>query len=343
MSAIRLGDDLIHYEVLGRGRPVILLHSWVGSWRYWIPTMQQLGLKYRVYALDLYGYGDSVKNAQKYTLEHQIQLLDDFTQQLGIPKTALVGHGLGAMVVIEFARRYNDRVPRMLVSGAPLFDPGNLEQRSTIMPQVLAASARPVPTPTSADEKHAPEPTVMNASSAMRAALAEAARNRTTGTEAPRPVTTIEPPSPSRNGDNPLQAAVGSATPETLLAKCFKKSEPEFEKLQADVAKTDTNAVKFSVTTFDSGYMLDTLRYHLPMPIVVVHGADDPVIPMPSENVWNYLTTDKEDTLLPVLLNGIRHFPMLESERFARLVTDFLESQDVSKLEIKERWKRRTR
>jgi pimeloyl-ACP methyl ester carboxylesterase len=343
MSAIRLGDDLIHYEVLGRGRPVILVHSWVGSWRYWIPTMQQLGLKYRVYALDLYGYGDSVKNAQKYTLEHQIQLLDDFTQQLGIPKTGLVGHGLGAMVTIEFARRFNDRVPRMLISNAPLFDPGNLEQRSTIMPQALAAARSATPAVPASDEKHAPEATVMNASSAMRAALAEAARNRTTASNAPRSVAIVEPQSLSLNGDNPLQAAVGNITPENLLAKCFKRSEPEFEKLQVDVAKTDVNAVKTSVNTFDSGYMLDTLRYHLPMPIVVVHGSEDPVIPMPGENVWNYLTTDKEDTLLPVLLSGIRHFPMLESERFSRLVSDFLDSSDVSKLEIKERWKRRTR
>ncbi len=344
MSAIRLGDDLIHYEVLGRGRPVILVHSWIGSWRYWIPTMQQLQLKYRVYALDLYGYGDSVKNAQKYTLEHQIQLLDDFTQQLGIPKTGLVGHGLGALVAVEFARRFNDRVPRMLISGAPLFDPGNLEQRSSIMPQALAAARSSTPSPAASDETHAPEATVMNASSAMRAALAEAARNRTTGGDAPRPVAAaVETQSPSRNGSNPLQASVGSVTPENLLAKCFKRSEPEFEKLQVDVAKTDTNAVRLSVNTFDSGYMLDTLRYHLPMPIVVVHGTEDPVIPMPGENVWNYLTTDREDTMLPVLLTGIRHFPMLESERFSRLVSDFLDSPDVSKLEIKERWKRRTR
>src|SRR5690349_1061818 len=125
MSAIRLGEDLIHYEVLGRGRPVILLHSWVGSWRYWVPTMQQLSLKYRVYALDLYGYGDSVKNPKKYSLEHQVQLLDDFMTQLGIPKTALIGHGLGAMVVVEYARRFADRVPRLLLVEAPLFDPGN--------------------------------------------------------------------------------------------------------------------------------------------------------------------------------------------------------------------------
>jgi pimeloyl-ACP methyl ester carboxylesterase len=339
MSAIRLGDDLIHYEVLGRGRPVILLHSWVGSWRYWVPTMQQLLLKYRVYALDLYGYGDSVKNPQKYTLDHQVQLLDDFTQQLGIPKMALVGHGLGAMVVVEYARRNPDKVPRLLLADAPLFDPGNLEQRASVMPQTLA-STRKNPTPVSDENRH--EATVMNASSAMRAALAEASRNRPV-TDTQRDLVARDAQRLTNNGDNPLQAAVGGTTPELLLAKCFKRSEPEFEKLQVDVAKTDLNAVKFSVNSFDSGRMLDTLRYQLPMPIVIVHGEDDPVIPVPGENVWTYLTTDKEDTLLPVLLNGVRHFPMLESERFVRLLGDFLEAPDVSKLEIKERWKRRTR
>jgi pimeloyl-ACP methyl ester carboxylesterase len=339
MSAIRLGDDLIHYEVLGRGRPVILLHSWVGSWRYWLPTMEQLLLKYRVYALDLYGYGDSVKNPQKYTLEHQVQLLDDFTTQLGIPKMALIGHGLGAMVVVEFARRYLDKVPRILLVEAPLFDPGNLDQRAAMMPKAMEAakqSAVAAPASTPAEER-----TVVNASSAMRALLAEAARKGTTA-EMPRAVPDAPPPLAS-NGDNPLQTAIASQTPEMLLAKCFRRSEPEFEKLEVHVAKTDSNAVRYSVSNFDSGRMLDTLRYYLPMPVVVVHGLDDPVIKAPSEQVWTYLTTGKEDTLLPVLLNGVRHFPMLEYERFARLATDFLDAPDVSKLEIKERWKRRTR
>ncbi|MCK7519753.1 MAG: hypothetical protein MZV64_19525 [Ignavibacteriales bacterium] len=31
---------IVHYEVLGRGRPVIFLHGWVGSWKYWIASMQ---------------------------------------------------------------------------------------------------------------------------------------------------------------------------------------------------------------------------------------------------------------------------------------------------------------
>jgi pimeloyl-ACP methyl ester carboxylesterase len=329
MSAIRVGDELIHYEVLGRGRPVILLHSWIGSWRYWIPTMQQLQLKYRVYAIDLYGYGDSAKNHQRYTLEHQLHLLEDFTEHLGISKTALIGHGLGAMVAVEFARRYNDKVPRMLLVSAPLFDPGNLNQRAAILPQITNARRAPKKA-----VETMPEATVMSTSAAMRAALQEAARNREGGSAG---VVGIQD-----SGDNPLQAAVAAVTPENLLVKCFKRSEPEFDKLRVDVAKTDARAVKYSVATFDSGRMLDTLRL-LPMPVVVVHGAGDPVIPLPGEAVWNYLTTDREDTLLPVPLNGVRHFPMLEYERFFRLTNDFLEASDISKLEIKERWKRRTR
>jgi len=29
MSAVLLDDRIVHYEVLGRGRPVIFLHGWV--------------------------------------------------------------------------------------------------------------------------------------------------------------------------------------------------------------------------------------------------------------------------------------------------------------------------
>ena len=126
MSAITIGGDLIHYEVLGRGRPVLLVHGWIGSWRYWVPAMQQLQLKYRVYALDMYGFGDTGKNPQKYALDHQVQLLFDFMNSMAIPKAAFIGHGLGALAVSEFARLYADKAPRIMLVETPLFDPGNL-------------------------------------------------------------------------------------------------------------------------------------------------------------------------------------------------------------------------
>ena len=41
-----LNNGLVHYEAWGRGQPIIFLHSWLGSWRYWVPTMEQVQAKY---------------------------------------------------------------------------------------------------------------------------------------------------------------------------------------------------------------------------------------------------------------------------------------------------------
>ena len=88
MSAITIDNELVHYEVLGRGRPVILVHGWLGSWRYWVPAMQHLSMKYRVYALDLWGFGDSARNPSRYDFAAQVELVAGFMSRLGIVRRA---------------------------------------------------------------------------------------------------------------------------------------------------------------------------------------------------------------------------------------------------------------
>ncbi len=119
MSAIILRDHIVHYEVLGRGRPVLFLHGWVGSWRYWVPAMQQVSQQHRAYALDLWGFGDSDKHPPLYTLEAQVQLLTSFLDRMGIGRVALVGHGLGAVVGLHFSLQYPLIVDRMLLVAMP--------------------------------------------------------------------------------------------------------------------------------------------------------------------------------------------------------------------------------
>ena len=120
MSAILLDDKIVHYEVLGRGRPIIFLHGWVGSWRYWVPAMQTAAISFRAYALDLWGFGDTAHDSAGYTLEKQVGLLDLFMQEMGIGKVALIGHGLGALTAILFARKFPDVVDRLMVVNVPL-------------------------------------------------------------------------------------------------------------------------------------------------------------------------------------------------------------------------------
>jgi pimeloyl-ACP methyl ester carboxylesterase len=124
MSAVIIRDEIVHYEVLGRGRPVVFLHDWVGSWRYWIPSMQATSISFRAYALDLWGFGDTGKNPSYYSIEQQVSLLDDFLSVLGIGKIALVGHGLGAVIALLYAARHTGMVDRLLAIGLPSSENG---------------------------------------------------------------------------------------------------------------------------------------------------------------------------------------------------------------------------
>ena len=133
MSAILLDQHVVHYEVLGRGRPLIFLHSWFGTWRYWIPMMQVASINYRAYAIDLWGYGDTAKVTQLYSLEQQVALLKGFLDEMGIGQVALVGHGLGAIVGLQFAYQNPGLVNRIMASGFPTHT-GMINNRLTSEP-----------------------------------------------------------------------------------------------------------------------------------------------------------------------------------------------------------------
>lgn len=132
MSVVILQDELDHYEVLGRGKPLIFLHGWVGSWRYWIPAMQAASISFRTYALDFWGFGDTAKVADLYTLDNQVDLLNQFLQEMGIQRVALIGHGLGAVIGVLFAARYQRKVvDRVMAISLP-------NGRHTVSPRLLS-------------------------------------------------------------------------------------------------------------------------------------------------------------------------------------------------------------
>jgi pimeloyl-ACP methyl ester carboxylesterase len=122
MSAIIIDSGLVHYEALGRGKPLLLLHGWLGSWRYWVPVMEELSVEYRVYAFDLWGFGDSDRRNNQYNVEAYVQLLDAFIENLGILHTRLpvVGHALGAVIALLWAARNPDRIDRVMAVSLPL-------------------------------------------------------------------------------------------------------------------------------------------------------------------------------------------------------------------------------
>lgn len=120
MSAIHLDNRLVHYEVFGRGQPIIFLHSWLGSWRYWVPTMDLASERYRAYALDFWGYGESDRRGTQFTISSYVDMLCRFMDQMGIAQANLVGHGMGGMVAIRAARERPERFIKLMTVCTPL-------------------------------------------------------------------------------------------------------------------------------------------------------------------------------------------------------------------------------
>jgi pimeloyl-ACP methyl ester carboxylesterase len=138
MSAIILDGSMVHYEALGRGRPIIFLHGWVGSWRYWINAMQVASTSFRAYALDLFGFGDSIHDPLRYSLDRQADLVKRFLEEMGIGKVALVGHNLGALVAFSYMKQWPQSVDRMMAINCPIdYASINARMRTAPIPDLV--------------------------------------------------------------------------------------------------------------------------------------------------------------------------------------------------------------
>jgi pimeloyl-ACP methyl ester carboxylesterase len=151
MSAIILDGSMVHYEALGRGRPIVFLHGWVGSWRYWVNSMQIASTSFRAYALDLFGFGDTSRDPLRYSLERQADLINRFLEEMGIGKVALVGHDLGALVGFSYIKQWPKTVDRIMAINCPLeYDSVNARMRTATMPELVEWLAARTPEATSA-------------------------------------------------------------------------------------------------------------------------------------------------------------------------------------------------
>ncbi|HUF38915.1 MAG TPA: alpha/beta hydrolase [Anaerolineales bacterium] len=120
MSCLTTQKGIIHYEVFGRGKPVILLHGWLGSWGLWQETMAFLGDEFRTYALDFWGFGESGKKLNSYEIEDFVGLVDEFMESLGIASAPIVGHSMGGTVSLALARKHPHRARNVTVIGSPI-------------------------------------------------------------------------------------------------------------------------------------------------------------------------------------------------------------------------------
>ena len=119
---IEVAGRSLRYLKRGEGGvPVILVHGFGGDLNNWLFNHEALAGKRTVYALDLPGHGESSKKLERGDLAEFAQVLEAFTDAMGIGEAHLVGHSLGGGVILQLASSNRSKVKSLtLIASAGL-------------------------------------------------------------------------------------------------------------------------------------------------------------------------------------------------------------------------------
>ena len=116
MPMLANGGLNIDYTDEGRGQPVVLIHSSVSANRQWRSLSEALRDRYRVLAVNLFGYGQTTPwpGTSPQSLHAQAQLVMALCHGLANP-VHLVGHSFGGSVALKTAMLLGPRVGRLIL------------------------------------------------------------------------------------------------------------------------------------------------------------------------------------------------------------------------------------
>ncbi|MCM3291920.1 alpha/beta hydrolase [Paenibacillus sp. MER 180] len=125
------GETLGYRERDGGDEVVVLIHGNMNSSCHWDVLLEQMDARYKLYAVDLRGFGIS-------TYHTPIESLSDFTADvkqwvdlLGLTRFTLIGWSTGGGVAMEYTAAYPDEVKRLVLlasvstRGYPFYEDGS--------------------------------------------------------------------------------------------------------------------------------------------------------------------------------------------------------------------------
>jgi pimeloyl-ACP methyl ester carboxylesterase len=119
----------MHFVKKGSGYPVILLHPAGTSVWAWENVLETLSQSFACYAFDMMGHGDSDKPSRHFGIPDYAQALDQACQILNIHRAHVVGNSVGAVLAIETAASFPERVDKLVLVGCPVWDVYTAKER----------------------------------------------------------------------------------------------------------------------------------------------------------------------------------------------------------------------
>lgn len=109
----------VHYQRVGEGRPLVLVHGFSGhvwNWRAWV---KHLSGDFEIITMDLPGFGLTGPHPKGiYTSEMSIDFLNEFLTKIGIDTFSLAGNSMGGGIAWSYALAHPEKVKNLILIDA---------------------------------------------------------------------------------------------------------------------------------------------------------------------------------------------------------------------------------
>lgn len=112
---VRIHGHRVCFRLAGSGPLILLVHGITGSSEQWVPVMDALRDRYRVFAPDLLGHGQSAKPRGDYSLGAYASGIRDLLIGLNAEPATVVGHSLGGGIAMQLAYQFPERCGRLVL------------------------------------------------------------------------------------------------------------------------------------------------------------------------------------------------------------------------------------
>ncbi|MFY9243326.1 MAG: alpha/beta fold hydrolase [Polaribacter sp.] len=105
---------ILHSQILGEGKPLLILHGYFGSSDNWKTLGNQFADNFQVHLIDQRNHGRSF-HAEDFNYDLLAQDLYEYVQHHQLENFHLIGHSMGGKTAMLFAVKYPDLVDKLII------------------------------------------------------------------------------------------------------------------------------------------------------------------------------------------------------------------------------------
>jgi len=118
-NVARVNGIELGYQIVGEGKPVVLLHGGFGSVEMFGENVDRLAAKNRVVGVDLQSHGRSPAADRPMRFETMADDIAALIRSVRLEKAAIMGFSLGGAVALRTAIQHPDVVERLVLVSTP--------------------------------------------------------------------------------------------------------------------------------------------------------------------------------------------------------------------------------